>query len=133
MRIRALLLLVCLAAPAIADPRAVALSGSVVGASGKHAVYVAVWRRDGFLERPAAQVRLDPGVQPSFRFEVTPGSWALSAFEDRNDNGTLDMGLFGPQEPSGFWRKFTAWRKPRFDDVAAVVDRDTPHADIALH
>ena len=132
MKLRILFLVACLAAPASGDPRALALSGTVVGVSGKHQVYVALWRREGFLEHPAGQVRLEPGAPLRFRFEVSPGSWALSAFEDRNGNGTLDMGLFGPTEPSGFWRRFTGWRKPRFDDVAALVDRDTPNADIAI-
>jgi uncharacterized protein (DUF2141 family) len=128
----ALLAAIVLGARTQAGPAGVSLSGRVRGASGTHAVHVALWRREGFLEHPAREAQFASGVSPNFRFDVPPGSWALSAFEDRNDNGVLDMGLFGPKEPSGFWRPFTAWRRPRFDDVAATVSRDTPDADITL-
>jgi uncharacterized protein (DUF2141 family) len=129
---RALLAVLALGGGVRADPANVALSGHVRGASGAHAVYVALWQREGFLEHPFRQVRFAPGVSPDFRFDVPPGTWALSAFEDRNDNGVLDMGHFGPKEPSGFWRPFTAWHRPKFDEVAAPVARDTPGADITL-
>jgi uncharacterized protein (DUF2141 family) len=115
-----------------AGPTSVALSGQVHGASGKHAVHVALWRREGFLEHPAREAQFPPGVAPAFHFEVPPGSWAVSAFEDRNDNGVLDMGLFGPKEPSGFWRPFNGWHRPKFDEVAALVTSDTPNAHITL-
>jgi uncharacterized protein (DUF2141 family) len=129
IRICLALLALSLGAPA---PGTHALSGRVLGGSGKHAVYVALWQADGFLERPAQQARFAPGTPASYRFDVRPGRWAVSAYEDINDNGTLDMGMFGPKEPSGFFRPFSGWRKPRFDDVAAAVDRDVGDADIRL-
>ena len=93
-------------------------------------MYVALWQADGFLKRPVQQVRIEPGAGFGFQFEVPAGRWAVSAFEDRNANGVLDMGLFGLKEPSGFWRIFTGRHKPRFDEVAALIERDTPDADI---
>jgi uncharacterized protein (DUF2141 family) len=117
---------------AAADPATVTLSGRVHGASGKHTLYVALWRKDGFLDKPSNQVRIAPGAAAEFTFTVSPGEWALSAFEDRNGNGVLDMGMVGPKEPTGFWRAFTAWRKPKFEDVSSTVARDTPNADITL-
>ena len=128
----ALLLTLSPAAGTQAGAVTIVLSGRVRGASGKHAVHVALWRREGFLEHPARETQFAPGVAPEFRFEVPPGSWALSAFEDRNDNATLDMGLFGPKEPAGFWRPFTGWHRPKFDEVAAPIARDTADADITL-
>ncbi len=113
-------------------PAPVALSGRILGASGKHPVHVALWRQDAFLAHPAQEIRLEPGGDLRFRFEVTPGRWAVSAFEDRNGNGVLDMGVFGPREPSGFWHPFHGWHRPRFDDVAAQIDRDTGDADVRL-
>jgi uncharacterized protein (DUF2141 family) len=117
---------------ALAEPSSVTLSGHVLGASGKYTVYVALWRRDGFLQRPAEGVRIEPHAPPSFGFKVSPGRWALSAFEDKNGNGVLDMGLFGPKEPAGFWRPFTAWHKPSFDDVATLVEHDVSNANVTL-
>ncbi len=108
------------------------LAGRVTNPSGKHAVFVALWQADGFLQRPADGVRIEPGKPAAYRFDVARGSWALSAFEDTNDNGQLDMGVFGPKEPSGFWRRFTGWHRPSFDEVATKIDRDVDRADIEL-
>jgi len=110
----------------------VTLSGRVVGASGKHTVYVALWDASGFLVHPTQQVRIAAGVAPEFQFRIPSGRLALSAFEDVNGNGVLDMGAFGPKEPSGFWLPFHAWRKPRFNDVEVQVDHDISGAEIRL-
>ncbi len=96
-------------------------------------MYVALWDASTFLEKPVQQLKFAAGQKPAFEFHVAPGWWAVSAFEDTNENGTLDMGMFGPKEPSGFWRAFHQWRKPRFADVQSSIDRDTPGADIDLH
>jgi uncharacterized protein (DUF2141 family) len=108
------------------------VSGRVLGSSGKSAVYVALSQADSFLKRPVQQVRIAPGTELFFHFEVPAGRWAVSAFEDRNDSGILDMGLFGPKEPSGFWRAFTGHHKPRFDEVGQSVEREILNADITL-
>lgn len=108
------------------------LSGRVVGGSGKSVIYVALWQADGFLARPAQTRRIAIGDEPSFHFDVPAGRWAISAFEDRNGNGTLDMGTYGPEEPSGFWRPFDAPRKPEFGDVDSLINRDVTSANVTL-
>ena len=108
------------------------LSGRVMGASGKSVVYVALWQADGFLVRPAQTRRIAAGEALVFHFDVTAGRWAISAFEDRNGNGTLDMGTLGPEEPSGFWRPFDAPRKPEFSDVDSLISRDIRDANVTL-
>jgi uncharacterized protein (DUF2141 family) len=113
-------------------PGAVNLSGKVIGGSGKHAILVALWDAESFLHTPVQARRFEPRAEPVFHFQVPAGRWALSAFEDVNGNGVLDMGMFGPKEPSGFWHSFHAWRKPRFEDVAVSVARDIDDADIKL-
>lgn len=113
-------------------PVLINLSGRVSGGSGKHVIFVALWDRGAFLKRPVQQVRIEAGVEPQFQFQFPVGRWAVSAFEDVNDNGILDMGAFGPKEPSGFWRPFHGWRKPRFDDVAVQIDQNTTDAEIKL-
>jgi len=115
-----------------ADPPTVTLAGRVSGGSGRHTVVVALWREQDFLRRPVAIARIAAGDELSFAFQVDRGRWALGAFEDVNENGRLDVGRLGPREPTGMWRPFRAWRHPRFDDVAAHVQRDTPDADIRL-
>jgi uncharacterized protein (DUF2141 family) len=125
-------MLLC-AAPAHADaPATVAISGRVLGASGRHAVTVALWTADNFLGTPTREIKLPPGAELRFHFDVAPGRWAVSAYEDRNDNGILDVGAFGPKEPNGFWRPFRAWRKPRFDDVDIKVDGNLADTAVTL-
>jgi uncharacterized protein (DUF2141 family) len=104
----------------------------VVGTTGKLATYVALWDAASFLRKPVQQVRIPPNTTPRFDFRVTTGWWALSAFEDTNDNGALDMGIFGPKEPSGFYHAFHAWRKPRFEEVAAQFNENTAGLTIQL-
>jgi uncharacterized protein (DUF2141 family) len=120
------------AASASADPATVAIAGHVAGASGHHVVHVALWTSDNFLGTPTRELTFPPGTEPRFHFDVAPGRWAVSAYEDRNNNGTLDVGMFGPKEPSGFWRPFRAWRKPRFDDVDRRVDAPIADAVVTL-
>ena len=131
-----LLLFVALLAPAGSQQAGVppvTLSGKVMGASGKHPVYVALWSSAGFLVKPVQQIRIEPGSDSSFYFRVAPGAWALSGYEGVNENGKLDMGMFGPKEPSGFWHPFHAWRRPRFSDVSFTANSDQAQADIDLH
>jgi hypothetical protein len=113
-------------------PGVLMLGGRVEGASGKHVVFIALWQADGFLHRPVQQLRVEPGRPVAFRFQVSRRAWALSAFEDVNGNGELDMGIFGPKEPTGFWRKFTGWHRPDFEEVSVLVDHDIENAVIEL-
>jgi len=110
----------------------VSVSGTVIGASGVHTIHVALWDSTGFMRQPVQEVQLRPGAGCSFGFSMAPGRWAISAFEDINENGACDMGLLGPKEPSGFLRPFHAWHKPRFDEVAAQIDHDISNADVKL-
>jgi uncharacterized protein (DUF2141 family) len=132
LRLLSLLAAVGFAIPVAAQQPSVTLSGKVTGASGNYRIYVALWDASGFLNRPVQQVRIDAHASAQFQFHVAPGSWCISAYEDENANGKLDMGLFGPKEPSGFWRPFRGWHKPRFAEVSSIVSADVAHADIEL-
>ncbi|MBK7865270.1 MAG: DUF2141 domain-containing protein [Archangiaceae bacterium] len=109
------------------------LSGQVTGHSGKHTVHVALWEEARFFEQPAQTARFDAGVTPAFSFTVDGGRYAMSAYEDENENGSLDMGLFGPKERTGFSVPFHKWRKPRFDDVEFTVAGALADAGISIH
>jgi uncharacterized protein (DUF2141 family) len=119
-------------APLSAEEPPLTIAGRVRGAPRQHTVHVALWNADGFLKTPVRELRFAAGAALQFQLEVQPGRWAISAYEDRNENGVLDMGLFGPKEPSGFWRAFTGWHKPRFDEVAVTIERDVADADVLL-
>ena len=115
-----------------APTSSVTISGTIGGASGNHPVYVALWDASGFLTKPAQQVRIESHASTRFQFHVPAGAWAISAYEDENENGKLDMGMFGPKEPSGFWRVFHGWHKPHFSEVSSQVNTDISNADIVL-
>jgi len=132
VRLIAIWIAICMAQTGSAGVDTFTLSGKVIGGSGKHTIHVALWDAAGFLEKPVQEIRIEPGAATDFHFKLPGGRWALSAFEDENQNGKLDIGMFGPREPSGFWHPFHAWRKPRFEDVAVEIDRDRTDADIRL-
>jgi uncharacterized protein (DUF2141 family) len=117
---------------ATAQQATVAISGKVIGASGNHPIYVALWDSSGFLTKASQQIRIDSHSSTQFQFHVAPGAWAMSAYEDENENGKLDFGIFAPKEPSGFWRPFHGWHKPRFSEVSSAVGSDVSNADIEL-
>jgi uncharacterized protein (DUF2141 family) len=133
--LRSLFLLVAIssALSAATQPQTVTISGRITGASGNHPIYVALWDSAGFLNKPAQQVRIEPHGNTAFQFHAPAGAWAISAYEDENNNGKLDMGIFGPKEPSGFWRPFHGWHKPRFTEVSSNMTADVSNADIELH
>jgi uncharacterized protein (DUF2141 family) len=130
--VTAVALIVTVASTRAEEPTRVSLSGEVRGASGAHTVRVALWSEAGFLEKPVEEVDFDAGRATRYTFLVPRGRWAISAYEDRNENGILDMGLFGPREPNGFWRQFRGRHKPHFDEVAMPVDHDIADANIVL-
>ena len=126
-------LFVCRASASDADSTSkIHISGRVLGASNAHTVYVMLLDSAGFEKQPVRQLLLQPDSVYSYSFSITPGRWAVSAFEDLNGNGILDMGFFGPKEPSGFWRPFHAKRKPRFDDVVSQIGHTISDADVKL-
>ena len=133
MRYRVAVVLLAVPWLIAAAPSTVRVSGQIRGGSGRHEIQIALWNEAGFLGQPVQKARVEPGARAGFQFDVLPGRWAVSAFEDVNGNGILDQGVLGPKEPAGFWRAFHGWRKPRFDDVATQVDRDIANADIDLH
>jgi uncharacterized protein (DUF2141 family) len=115
-----------------APPKTVIISGKISGGSGSHPIYIALWDSAGFLNHPSQQARIQAHGNAAFLFRVPSGAWAISAYEDENENGKLDMGMFGPKEPSGFWRPFHGWHKPRFSEVSSMVSADVLNADIRL-
>jgi uncharacterized protein (DUF2141 family) len=114
------------------EPPTVTIAGRITGASGHHSVYVALWSDQHFLDTPVQSIHLPPETDGRFRFTAAAGRWGVSAFEDVNENGRLDMGMFGPKEPNGFWREFRGHHKPHFEEIAVQVDHDLTDANIAL-
>lgn len=71
----------------------------------------------------------------SFLFSnLEQGTYGIRCFQDLNDNGKLDKGLFGPSEPWGFsWNKQTHNIRPIFLDYCYRVDGDVINIEIYLN
>ena len=70
-----------------------------------------------------------------FRFDaIPPGRYVLRAFQDRNGDGRLNLGPFGPREPVGMYRRPARMSvPPRFDANAFTVNGDAVDILIELN
>ena len=95
----------------------------VTSAKGK--VSAAVCDKERFLKQCVynASVPAQAGATTVIVKDVPPGTWAVLAYQDENNNGELDRNLIGlPKEPYGFSRDArNKFGPPRFDDAAIEV------------
>ena len=61
-----------------------------------------------------------------FHFENVPGGeYGIRCYIDKNMNGTLDMGMFGPKEPYGIsWNGKKVNGPPKFKDISFELKGD---------
>jgi hypothetical protein len=127
-----------LAGPAQAeDPPTYEVAGAVTNCSGEHDVHIALAGPGIFdgaepiegLIVSAADVTA--GRAP-FSFRAPRAWYAIAVFEDEDGDGDLAMGLFGPKEPSGFYRAFTGFGPPSFDKIKFELNADLAGADVEL-
>lgn len=135
MPFRPVLLSLMLAWSASAAAATVEVRVSAVGPKGK--VNVAVCDRERFLKECAysASVAAQPGTTTVTVPNVPPGTWAVLAYQDENDNGKLDRNLLGiPSENYGFSRDAVGrFGPPKFEAAAIEVGDETTVAPIRLH
>lgn len=62
----------------------------------------------------------------TFKIEDLPaGTYAMSVIHDKNNNGDLDMGMMGPEEPYGFSNNARGMFGPAsFPEAALILDED---------
>lgn len=124
----------------LADAQPVArhdISGIVRGCTGEHRVVVRLHDEKTFggkgeVGRASFEPLAIRGGGVFFAFEVPPGDYAISAFEDRNGNGRPDAGWFGQHERIGYHRTVPAWWTPFFHDVKFPVAGPVSGIDIEL-
>lgn len=125
------LLLACQAGAATVEVR---VSG-VKGAKGK--INVAVCDRERFLKQCAysASAPAQAGETVLKVNDVPPGTWAVLAYHDENENRELDRNFIGiPKEDYGFSRDAAGrFGPPAFEDAAIEVREGTTVAPIKLH
>lgn len=108
---------------------------SNVTARGK--VNVAVCDRERFLKQCAysASVPAQAGETVVTLKDVPPGTWAVLAYQDENENKELDRNFIGiPKENYGFSRNpVSRFGPPKFDDAAIELREGPNTAAIKLH
>ncbi|GAA5214259.1 DUF2141 domain-containing protein [Corallincola platygyrae] len=70
----------------------------------------------------------------AFSFEgIVKGSYAIKAFQDRNGNGELDVGMFGPKEPWAIYKPADAsWGAPKFEDTQFELTDNLSNIELVL-
>ena len=128
------LFLILAATPALATDVKVEIHGA---ASTRGSVLVALF--DGpaqFPGKPDNGLKLSAaGPLVAVFHNVKPGTYAISAFHDENDNGVLDANLLGmPTERYGFSRDAVGnMGPPKFDAASFVVGKDDQTLVVTLH
>ena len=122
-------------APGAASAQAATLHVSIQGVKNDHGtLYFVLFDRAGFLKKPLATLKAEPG-NPVAAFEnLSSGSYAVSVFQDLNGNGVLDRNIIGaPLEPFGFSNDVVGvMGPPRFEAAAGQVDSETLSISIKL-
>jgi len=111
---------------------AIEISGVTVGGGG---VNVAVYsnERDYGEDKSIANFILDPtGKTISHELTLPAGEYVVSVFQDKNDNGKLDTGLFGiPKEPFGI-TNYTHGIPGKFEKLKVMVNSYQARVTVSL-
>jgi len=94
---------------------------------GKGNVFISAYNRDDlFLKQSVAEKNLlATSTDLEFEFDLPQGVYALSAYQDINNNKKLDFGIFHiPSEPTGFSNDFhPKFSAPQFKDAAINLNQ----------
>lgn len=136
MRLRVAGLMLLLTIPAQAEPGAVAITVTGVRSTAGH-VLVALCDRATFLRetcRYSARARAATGAVTIRLGGVPPGTYAVQAYQDENDNGKIDRSLLGlPMEGIGFSNGARMrFGPPSFDDAAVTIGPDGGSVELGL-
>ena len=109
----------------------------VSGVTAKGMVNVAVCDRERFLKQCAysASVPAQAGETVVTVKDVPPGTWAVLAYQDENENKELDRNFIGiPKENYGFSRNpVSRFGPPSFEDAAIPVREGANTVALTLH
>ncbi len=91
----------------------------------KGQILVAVYDKDNFLKKPAyfGYAEVENETVNVIIENMKPGEYAISLFQDENENKKLDMGSFGPTEKYGFSNNAKGMMgPPKYDDCKFSVE-----------
>jgi uncharacterized protein (DUF2141 family) len=84
--------------------------------------------KESFFKDPFASATVKPcSTTVEISFNIPEGEYAVAGYQDLNDNGILDKGLFNiPREPYGLSNNFRPkWSAPKYDDCKLKVTQQT--------
>lgn len=97
-------------------------------------VYVSVFSENDFLEK-SIQTKsvIISGNKVIVEFDLPPGEYAISTYQDVNSNGKLDRYFIGkPKEPYGFSNNVKPFGPPRYKDCKFTIDGSLKSISIKL-
>lgn len=129
-------LLTCLIQPStIADTQAFTVRISNV-TPGKGQVIVALFSNEKTFLSKAAYSDKKTSVEKElvFTFHIPEGSYAISVFQDINNNAELDKNWTGiPSEPIGFGNNYKPFGPPSFEKSTVIYSAATSTTSIKLY
>lgn len=90
--------------------------------------------KSGWLKTPYKKLVLSTNqdVQTA-SFDVPYGKYAITIYQDLNDNGESDMNFLSiPKEPIGFGNNYKPFGKPKFDSCAIEFKANSKPQEIKL-
>lgn len=96
-------------------------------------VYV---KRASFLKEALISKKIaSDSMQLTFYFDLPQGNYAITIYQDINNNGKLDFGVFHiPKEPIGFGNNFKPrFSAPDFDDCKIALNKVDIKTEIKLY
>ncbi|HEY9101779.1 DUF2141 domain-containing protein [Chitinimonas sp.] len=101
-----------------------------------HVLVGAYNRADTFLKQPAffARVKAEPGTVSATLHDLPAGDYAVSVYQDSNDNMKLDSNPIGmPIEPYGFSRDAAgSYGPPSFEQARISVPAEGSSISVTL-
>lgn len=87
-----------------------------------------------WLEKPfAAQSVPASKNELEFTFSLPEGNFAISVYQDVNNNGKLDHGFIPiPKEPVGFGNNYKPFAKPDYNQATIIFKKDSKPLEIKL-
>jgi uncharacterized protein (DUF2141 family) len=96
---------------------------------GRGSIRVGIYNsKETFFKKPFASGTAKPcSTTVELSFAIPDGEYAVAGYQDLNDNGELDRGLFNlPKEPYGLSNNFRpTWSAPSYDDCKFKVTQET--------
>lgn len=96
--------------------------------TGRRRIVVDIYNsKESFFKEPAVSKTLKADTsQLELSFDLSEDEYAIAAYQDINENGVLDKGLFNiPKEPYGLSNNVRPkWSAPKWDDCKFNLTRN---------